>query len=175
MKSTVMKILGLRPEMGIGFYLRDFWFRIILRNNAATSWAVHFTSTIIEPQKIIRGKHVYPGDSPGNYIQAIHGIEIGDYTNIGPNVGIISANHDPYNNEKHLPSNPIIIGKHCWIGMGAVILPGVQLGDYTIVGANAVVTHSFENGYCVIAGNPAKIIRQLPPNNTHGSTPHHGQ
>ncbi|NDC79251.1 MAG: hypothetical protein EBZ67_15485, partial [Chitinophagia bacterium] len=65
MKSILMKILGLRPEMGIGFYLRDFWFRIILRSNADASWAVHFTSTLIEPKKIIRGKQVYPGDSQG--------------------------------------------------------------------------------------------------------------
>jgi acetyltransferase-like isoleucine patch superfamily enzyme len=40
-------------------------------------------------------------------------------------------------------------------------MPGVVLGDFTIVGAGAVVTKSFEEGYCVIAGNPAKIIRQL--------------
>jgi acetyltransferase-like isoleucine patch superfamily enzyme len=45
--------------------------------------------------------------------------------------------------------------------MGAVILPSVQLGDFTIVGAGAVVTKSFEEGYCVIAGNPARVIRQL--------------
>lgn len=170
-----MKILGLRKEMGIGFYLRDFWFRYIMRNNADTTWAVHFTSTVIAPKNIIRGKQVYPGDSPGNYIQAINGIEIGDHTNIGPNVGIISANHDPTNNERHLPSAPIRIGKHCWIGMGAVILPGVQLGDYTIVGANAVVTSSYENGYCVIAGNPAKIIRQLPHNSSDDSKKLHDQ
>jgi len=170
-----MRILGLRPEMGIGFYLRDFWFRIIMRNNAGTSWAVHFTSTIVEPQKIIRGKQVYPGDSPGNYIQAIHGIELGDYTNIGPNVGIISANHDPLNNDRHLSSPPIIIGKHCWIGMGAVILPGVRLGDYTIVGANAVVTKSFESGHCVIAGNPAKIIRHISEGEKADSKSRHDQ
>jgi acetyltransferase-like isoleucine patch superfamily enzyme len=45
--------------------------------------------------------------------------------------------------------------------MNAVILPGVTLGDHTIVGAGSVVTKSFENGNCVIAGNPAKIIKNL--------------
>lgn len=54
-----------------------------------------------------------------------------------------------------------MIGRNCWIGMNAVILPGVKLGDYTIVGAGAVVTHSFPEGYCVIGGVPAKKIKDL--------------
>ena len=45
--------------------------------------------------------------------------------------------------------------------MNSVILPGVTLGPHTIVGAGSVVTHSFPDGYCVIAGNPARLIRTL--------------
>ena len=45
--------------------------------------------------------------------------------------------------------------------MNSVILPGVVLGDHTVVGAGSIVTKSFEDGYCVIAGNPAKVIRTL--------------
>jgi acetyltransferase-like isoleucine patch superfamily enzyme len=48
-----------------------------------------------------------------------------------------------------------------WVAMGAIILPGVKLGDFTTVGAGAIVTKSFPEGYCVIAGNPAKIIKHL--------------
>lgn len=55
----------------------------------------------------------------------------------------------------------VIIGKKCWIGMNAIILPGVKLGDNTIVGAGSVVTKSFPDGNLVIAGNPAKIINKL--------------
>lgn len=54
-----------------------------------------------------------------------------------------------------------MIGDKCWIGMNSVILPGVVLGDNTIVGAGSVVTKSFENGHCVVAGNPAKLIKRL--------------
>lgn len=150
-----------RPEMGLGFYLRDWVFRKLLRNNAATSWALHHTATIHNPEKIQRGKGVYPGDSPGVYINALNGVSVGDYTNIGPNVGLLTTNHDPVDNTRHLEAPPIIIGKFCWLGMGALVLPGIALGDFTIVGAGAVVTRSFPEGHCVIAGNPARLIRQL--------------
>jgi acetyltransferase-like isoleucine patch superfamily enzyme len=60
-----------------------------------------------------------------------------------------------------LPGKDVIIGKKCWIGMNSVILPGVCLGDHTIVGAGSVVTKSFPDGNCIIAGNPARIIRVL--------------
>ena len=55
----------------------------------------------------------------------------------------------------------IEIGKYCWIGAGAKIMPGVILGDWTIVGAGAVVTKSFSTGYCIIGGIPAVEIRDI--------------
>lgn len=161
MKKFFRNVFGLHSDHPISFHMTDWAFRKILRNNPGVKWPVHHTSSIIFPERIIRGKNVFPGDSPGNYIQAINGITIGDFTNIGPNVAIISANHDLFNNKAHLKASPILIGSHCWIGANAVILPAVQLGDFTIVGAGAVVTKSFKEGYCVIAGNPAKIIKEL--------------
>jgi len=55
----------------------------------------------------------------------------------------------------------LIICDYSWAGMNSVILPGVKLGTRTIVAAGSVVTKSFPEGYCVIAGSPAKIIRHL--------------
>ncbi len=162
MKRIIRQIFNLRSDVGINFYITDFIFRKILRQNSNVNWALHHTSVVIHPEKIKRGANVFPGDSPGNYIQAKNGIEIGDNTNLGPNVGLISSNHDLLDNSRHIKTiKPIIIGKNCWIGMNAIVLPEVELGDYTIVGANSVVTKSFSEGYCVIAGNPAKIIKQL--------------
>jgi acetyltransferase-like isoleucine patch superfamily enzyme len=164
MKKYLQKLFHLRKNVGINFYLADFFFRKILRQNADTNWAIHYTSTVVEPKKIEKGINVFPGDSPGNYIDASNGISIGDYTNIGPNVGIISINHNKIDNNAYEISSPIIIGKFCWIGMNAVILPGVVLGDHTIVGAGSIVTKSFPEGYQVIAGNPAQIINKLDKN-----------
>jgi acetyltransferase-like isoleucine patch superfamily enzyme len=137
-----------------------FWQKVLGFNGRAY-WPVHFTSTVRGVQNIYAGIATCPGLSPGCYIQGFGKIHIGDYTQIGPNVGIISSNHNPYDNRQHLEAKPIRIGEYCWIGMGAIILPGVTLGDFTIVGAGAIVTKSFSEGYCVIAGNPAKLIRQL--------------
>lgn len=161
MMKTIKKALGLRPDMGFNFYVADFVFRRLLRQNAKVKWAVHHTSTIRSPEKLVAGKYTWPGDSPGVYINAINGITVGDYTNIGPNVTIVSANHDFIHNDTFTEAAPVRIGKFCWMGAGAVILPGVVLGDFTIVGAGAIVTKSFEEGYSVLAGNPARIIKSL--------------
>jgi acetyltransferase-like isoleucine patch superfamily enzyme len=66
--------------------------------------------------------------------------------------------------EERADSKPITLGISCWVGMNSVILPGVSLGDHTIVGAGSVVTKSFPDGFCVIAGNPAKLIRDIRVN-----------
>lgn len=141
---------------------KHFLWQKIFGFNRRAYWPCHFTSIVSHPKNIYCGIETCPGYSPGNYIQAIGKIIIGDYTQIGPNVGIISSNHNVYDNSRHIVSN-VVIGKYCWIGMGAIIMPGVKLGDFTIVGAGAIVTKSFEEGYCVIAGNPAKKIKALEP------------
>ena len=139
----------------------DLWYNQKVKGHCSGAyWPIHFTSLVSNPNNIYCGIETCPGYSPGNYIQAMGKIYIGDYTQIAPNVGIISANHDIYDNSKHIIKN-VEIGKYCWIGMGAIIMPGVNLGDFTIVGAGAIVTKSFEDGYCVIGGNPAKVIKKM--------------
>jgi acetyltransferase-like isoleucine patch superfamily enzyme len=56
------------------------------------------------------------------------------------------------------------IGRYCRIGMGSIIHPGVILGDFTTVAAGSIVTKSFPQGYCVIAGNPAAIVEDYSQN-----------
>jgi acetyltransferase-like isoleucine patch superfamily enzyme len=161
MSQLIRRLFRLRNDVEISFYISDFFFRKILRQNSGVTWAVHHTSMIRCPQNLKKGIGSYPGDSPGVYIEALNGVEIGAYVNIGPNVGIVSANHNFINNAVNEPAPSIKIGDFCWLGVHSAVMPGVALGDFTIVGANAVVTKSFKEGYCVIAGNPAKIIRQL--------------
>ncbi|WP_259756635.1 acyltransferase [Pseudomonas sp. GCEP-101] len=100
--------------------------------------------------------------SPGTYFQNFKGhIHIGKGSYIAPNVGIITSNHDLMDLDKHSISEDVVIGRKCWIGMNSVILPGVELGDATIVAAGSVVTKSFKEGNIVIGGCPAKEIKKL--------------
>ena len=141
----------------------DFWFRQKILNwggNRKAYWPVHWTSKVYDVENILVGVDAYPGIMNGCYIQGRGGIIIGDYTQIAPNVVIVSANHDMYDARKYIPAQ-VKIGKYCWLGAGAKIMPGVELGDWTIVGAGAVVTKSFSEGYCVIGGVPATILRKL--------------
>ena len=97
--------------------------------------------------------------SPGCYFQCFAGkISIGQGTFIAPNVGIITANHDPQNLKAHIKAKDVSLGRNCWIGMNSVILPGVELAENVIVGAGSVVTKSFHEPNIVIAGNPAAKI-----------------
>jgi acetyltransferase-like isoleucine patch superfamily enzyme len=138
------------------------WFRQkVLGNNASAYWPMHPSSMISYQQNILIGKGVFPGYLPGCYLHGVNKIYIGDHTFIAPNVGIMSGNHDFSDLRLQTTNTPITIGSYCWLGMNVMVLPEVVLGDFTIVGAGAVVTRSFEEGYCVIGGNPAKIIRKL--------------
>lgn len=141
----------------------EFWFKQKVLNwggNKSAYWPVHWTSKVYDTENILVGVDAYPGIMGGCYITGRGGIEIGDYTQIAPNVVIVSANHDVYDSRKHITAK-VSIGKYCWIGAGAKIMPGVTLGDWTIVAAGAVVTKSFADGYCIIAGVPAIEIKQL--------------
>ena len=90
-------------------------------------------------------------------------IYIGDYTMIGPNVTIATAGHPilPELREKLYQYNMSVkIGRNCWIGAGVTIVPGVTIGDNTVIGAGRVVTKDIP-GNVVAVGNPCKVMRQI--------------
>ena len=136
----------------------DFKFR----KNKRIYWPLHPTSEVTHADNIFVGINTNPGTRPGCYLQGNGGIYIGNYCHFASNIGIISANHDPYDQSKHI-NKAVHLDNYCWIGQNAMIMPGVKLGPRTIVGAGAVVTRSFPDGYCIIAGNPARLIKKLDP------------
>lgn len=90
-------------------------------------------------------------------------IYVGDYTMIGPNVTIATAGHPilPELREKAYQYNVSVhIGKNCWIGAGAIILPGVTIGDNSVIGAGSVVTKDIPANV-VAVGNPCKVLREI--------------
>ena len=90
-------------------------------------------------------------------------IYVGDYTMIAPNVVIATAGHPilPELREKQYQYNmPVHIGRNCWIGAGALIMPGVTIGDNTVIGAGSVVTKDIPANV-VAVGNPCRVLREI--------------
>ncbi len=113
------------------------------------------------------GKHVHLGKNVyfnfnATLVDDTH-IYIGDCTMLGPNVVIATAGHPilPELREKALQYNlPVHIGKNCWLGAGVIVLPGVTIGDNTVIGAGSVVTKDIPANV-VAVGNPCKVLREI--------------
>ena len=113
------------------------------------------------------GKHVHFGkDVYANFnltlVDDTH-IYVGDCTMFAPNVTVATAGHPilPSLREKARQFNmPVHIGKNCWIGAGALIMPGVSIGDNTVIGAGSVVTKDIPSNV-VAVGNPCRVMREI--------------
>lgn len=114
------------------------------------------------------GKNVY-----ANYnltaVDDTH-IYVGDNTMIAPNVILASVAHplDPEERRKGYQYNqPVHIGKNCWLGAGVIVVPGVSIGDDTVIGAGSVVTKDIPSGV-VAVGNPCRVIKEIKREETNG-------
>lgn len=107
----------------------------------------------------------------GDYVYANFGltlvddttVTVGDYTMFGPNVTLSTAGHPilPELREKGYQYNASIhIGRNCWLGAGVIVLPGVTIGDNTVVGAGSVVTKDLPSGV-VALGTPCRVVREI--------------
>lgn len=96
-------------------------------------------------------------------------VSIGNNVSISPDVRIITASHDVDASGFDLVVRPVYINDYVWVGTGAIILPGVCLGEGCVVAAGSVVTKSVPK-YTVVGGNPAVFIRKR--SNDLNYTPH---
>ncbi len=134
----------------------------VLGFNRFVGWPMHHTSRVVKPGNVKLGKRSFPGWSQGCYIQAKNGITIGHNLRMGPNVGLISANHSADDYDVWVGDGPITIGDNVWIGMGAVVLPGVTIGDNVVIAANSVVNRDVPSN-CIAGGIPCKVIKDKAP------------
>lgn len=113
------------------------------------------------------GHHVHFG----NYVYANFGltcvddthIYVGDCVMFGPRVTLATANHPilPELREKAYQYNkPVHIGRNCWLGSGVVVVPGVTIGENTVIGAGSVVTKDIPANV-VAVGNPCRVLRPI--------------
>ena len=90
-------------------------------------------------------------------------VTIGEHTLLGPNVGIYAANHATDVNERingGCYGKPIHIGKNVWLGGDVKVLPGVTIGDNTIIGTGSIVTKDI-SANVIAVGNPCKVIKEI--------------
>ena len=107
------------------------------------------------------GNHVYANFNL-TLVDDTH-IYIGDRTKLGPNVVIATAGHPivPELRMQGLQFNmPVHIGKNCWLGSGVLVMPGVTIGDNSVIGAGSVVTRDIPANV-VAVGNPCKVLRPI--------------
>ena len=112
-------------------------------------------------QNIFFGNRVYANFN----LSAVDDVEIrvGDGVMFGPNVTLITANHpiDPKTRSKGWQyAKPIIIKNNVWIGAGAMILPGVTIGENSVIGAGSIVTKDIPPNV-VAVGNPCRVLREM--------------
>ena len=89
-------------------------------------------------------------------------VEIEDNVLIGPEVKIATVDHDFYDRHNLLHFGKVTIKENAWIGIGAIICPGVTIGKNAVVAAGAVVTKDVPDNV-VVGGNPARFIKELDP------------
>lgn len=121
------------------------------------------SSMITAPMQIDRGQHLHLGKNVyiNHSLTAVTtgGITIEDNVMIAPHVFLLTANHD-FHNHHILYVSPIRIKKHAWIGANAMILPGVTIGENSVVAGSSVVTKDVPDNV-VVGGNPAKVIKEI--------------
>lgn len=90
-------------------------------------------------------------------------IFVGDGTMLGPSVTTATAGHPILPALRRLGyqyNAPVHIGKNCWLGAGVIVLPGITIGDDTVVGAGSIVTHDLPGGV-VAVGTPCRVVRPI--------------
>jgi acetyltransferase-like isoleucine patch superfamily enzyme len=87
-------------------------------------------------------------------------VSIGDGTAISPHVTIFDTNFHPLSEGDEIKGGPVAIGANAWVGRQALILPGVTIGDHSVVASGAIVTRDVPPR-TLVAGNPARPVREI--------------
>ena len=147
--SNVLGALPIRP-------LRDAYLRLYLKEMGPGS-SVQMGCKFLHGRRISMGRNcvinfgcLFDGRE--------YDISIGSNVSIGPNASILTLAHDPQSADFADKGGHVSIGDRVWIGFGAIVLPGVTLGEGAVVAAGAVVTKDVAP-YTIVAGNPAVKVK----------------
>ena len=131
-------------SLGWTWCWRNLWMQKVKGINRDIPFPVFFRNEVSSAENLVFDPDdMNDFNAFGCYFQNFAAkIVIGKGSYIAPNVGLVTANHVLTDLEQHQPGKDIVLGKNCWIGMNSTVLPGVVLGDHTVVGAGSVVTKS---------------------------------
>lgn len=121
------------------------------------SASIHPSAKIDYPWRLTMGERSSLGEKSWAY--CLNSITIGENCCIGKDVYLLTGSHDISSPNFNLVTKPITIGDGVWVATGSTVLPGINLGNMTVVGAGSVVVKSTEDND-VIGGNPAKFIKK---------------
>jgi acetyltransferase-like isoleucine patch superfamily enzyme len=153
---------------GLGLYLafltgrvpshlfRLFVYRCVFRVKIGKRSAVHWRARFYAPGGVSIGNNTIIGYDA--FLDGRFGIVIGDNVNIGGEVAIFTAQHDPDARDFAMVGAPVRIGDYAYVGTRATILPGVTIGEGAVVATGAVVTKDVAP-YSVVGGVPARYIK----------------
>lgn len=136
------------------FRLRHWYYRRILRYTLGKDSSIHMGA-------FVTGMNIHIGDNVvinrRVYLDGRVGVRLGNNISISPEAYLVSLEHDP--NDPHFVTRggEIVVDDHVWIGVRAVILPGIHIGEGAVIAAGAVVTKDVEP-YQIVGGVPAKLI-----------------
>lgn len=144
-----------------GFYIRKRLFNFLLGNQVSYQAALHRGVDIWYAGGIVIG-----AGSVINKFASLDGrggLIIGSMVSISPYVKVVTSSHEMNSPDFEYVTAPVTIHDYVWIGIGAIILPGVTIGKGAVVAAGSVVTKSVEP-YAVVGGNPARLIKYRSSN-----------
>lgn len=107
---------------------------------------------------LVVGSNVYL--NAGSSIEVDHEVRIGDHVLIAPFASIVDDDAHEAEPGSGQGQGPVIVGNNVWLGRNVVVLPGVEIGDGSVIGANSVVSRDVPP-HCFAAGAPARVIRKL--------------
>jgi acetyltransferase-like isoleucine patch superfamily enzyme len=151
------------------YTLRHLWYRRVVGIKLGSGSAIHqgcFLWSYGPGQMRRAGLEIGEGTRVGRNccLDARAPLQIGDHVSVSPDVAILTTQHDQDHPDFVLESRPVRIGDHVWIGMRAMIMPGVRIGHGAVVAAGAIVTKDVEP-LAVVGGIPARRIgtRSIDP------------
>lgn len=149
-------LIRFSPGRAMGW--RRFWLRAFGASVGKSS-GIRPTTRIVHPWLLTLGDFAMLGDNVTVY--NLGRVTLGEHSVVSQNTHLCAGTHDYTKPELPLIRSTITIGRGVWVCADAFIGPGVSIGDNAVVGARSVVTRDVEPGV-VVAGNPAKVIKQRP-------------